>query len=74
MSIEEKQMGISIPIVQAGPKSVPCKIYSIYSAAYLGGKLGLPQNWYCGPNSPQAYPHSLQYIHYGGSEAAQLPV
>lgn len=33
-------MGNSIPVMQTGPKSVPCKVYSIY--IYLAGKLGLP--------------------------------
>lgn len=35
-------MGNSIPVMQIGPKSVPCKVYSMYSAMYLAGKLGLP--------------------------------
>lgn len=67
-------MGISIPVMQTDPKSVPHKVYCIYSAAYVEGKLGMHQSQYCGPNSPLAYPLSLKYVHCHCSEAAQLPV
>lgn len=65
-------MGISIPVMQTEPKSVPHKVCFIYSAAYVEGKWGMHQGQYCGFNSPLASPLSLKYGHCHCSKAAQL--